>query len=51
MLPAHRKTHLRIWTVLALLVPLILLAAAIFKPVPLVREPVKLSKSEASGKV
>ena len=37
MLPAHRKAHLRIWTLLAVVVPLILVAAAFFKPVPLDR--------------
>jgi hypothetical protein len=50
MLPSHRRAHLRIWTCLAFAVPLILIAAAFFRPVALMKSPVKLSAATEAAK-
>ncbi len=51
MLPSHRKAHMRLWTVLAIAVPLILIVAALVKPVPLAKDPVRIDAAKgAAGK-
>jgi hypothetical protein len=51
MLPSHRNAHLRIWTILAILLPLVLLTAALLKPVALEKDPVRLdTPGAAAGK-
>lgn len=50
MLPGHRKAHLRIWTLLAIVLPLLLVAAAILKPVPLEKDPVRIDQAGGAAK-
>ena len=45
MLPSHRSAHAKLWKVLAVLLPLILLAGAYVAPGTGEKEPIKLQKS------
>ena len=50
MLPTHRKAHFRVWTLLAIVLPLILIGAAVLKPVPLAKDAIKLDNTGAAAK-
>lgn len=47
MLRAHRRSHGIVWKVLALVLPLVLLAAVVLRPVPLEREPQRIDQTKA----
>lgn len=48
MLPAHRNAHRRIWLALVFLLPALLIAAAVLKPVPLEKDAVVIKPVTAT---